>query len=195
MNLKFPISKREKKDFNNLKKEVNFTDKYICIHLTVRDNKKRWSTYNFAKTGDSLYEMGYKIVITANIEEKEIVKEIQDLMKYKLIDLSGKTSLGVLAKVIDDSSLLITNNTTTSNIATTFNTPSIIIFQNSEIKKYAPINPTLHKIIDPVSDPQNVINVAKKLLFLETPKLFVNLDRNIYELSYRSLSFFKMLKN
>lgn len=76
MNLKFPISKREKNEFNNLKKDMNFTNKYICVHPGAKDIKKRWSTYNFAKVGDALYEIGYKIVITATNEEKVMVNII-----------------------------------------------------------------------------------------------------------------------
>jgi ADP-heptose:LPS heptosyltransferase len=96
-------------------------------------------------------------------------------MKYEAIDLAGKTNLGLLGNVVKHCRLLISNDTGVSHLADALNTPSVVIYQVSDSRRWAPIDHQLHRIIgkDQAENIDRVIAEAHELLANDLKSLAV----------------------
>lgn len=106
----------------------------------------------FAEVARFCAEQGFQIVITGTENEREITSELIKRIKYPVLDLTGKISLGMVAYLIEKAALLIANCTGVSHIAAATNTPSIIISMDGEPERWPPINKQLHHVIDWTKD-------------------------------------------
>jgi ADP-heptose:LPS heptosyltransferase len=165
--LEFPILKTEKEKFNIIAKKSALIDKpYICIHPGARDKRRRWSIDNFAFVANHLAAKGYTIVLTGSAEEKSLLNDLANEIKYpviNIVDQFGHIGIGELACLIQQSILLLSNDTGVSHIASALNVPSVIIFSAfSNQKRWAPLNAKLHKAIsfEQAKDPEYVLHTA-----------------------------------
>lgn len=145
--LEFPVSQKEKLEFEILRDKYKLNN-YLVIHPGSRSKERRWSKYGFATIADFYADKGFLVVFTGNKEDRLIVKDISKLMENRAIDLTGKTDLGMLAEIIRNSKLLITNDTGASHIAAAVSALSLVLSVNSDAVRWAPLNKALHKVID-----------------------------------------------
>jgi ADP-heptose:LPS heptosyltransferase len=145
--LEFPLTKKDKKEFDNLLMPVQ-QQHYICLHPGSRGFWRQWPPQFFATIGDYCIEQGFSVVVTGTNEEIEITREVIKCMHHVPIDLTGKTSLGALAFLIKNSFMLISNCTGVSHIADALDTPSVIISMDREPERWSPLNKKLHRVID-----------------------------------------------
>ncbi len=140
--------------------------KYICVHPGSRNAKRRWSPLHFAKVADAMAQKGFIVVITGTAEEKDLTQDVIRHMQYPCIDLTGKTKLGILAALLKSAKLLISNDTGVSHVASALHIPSIVIFQDSEPLRWAPLDKKLHKVIakERANDIDTIINTAITLV-------------------------------
>jgi ADP-heptose:LPS heptosyltransferase len=145
--LEFPITDGDVKAFDNLCIPV-VEKKYVCIHPGSRGAWRQWPPQLFAAVADYCIEKNFTVVITGTEEEREITKELLKCAKHPLIDLTGKTTLGAVAVLIRDASMLVANCTGVSHIAAALETPSVIISLDGEPERWSPLNTKIHKTID-----------------------------------------------
>jgi len=88
------------------------------------------------------------VVLTGTPDETYITDYVAALMKHKPVNLAGKTSLGVVAALIEHAQLLISNCTGVSHITAATRTPSIIISMDGEPHRWGPMNHALHHVFD-----------------------------------------------
>ncbi|MBE9585945.1 glycosyltransferase family 9 protein [Mucilaginibacter sp. JRF] len=150
--LEFPLFKEDKIAFAELNLNIE-PQRYICVHPGSRGAWRQWPVQYFAALADYCAEQGYKIVITGTAEEHEIIEHLKSHMRYMEIDTSGKTSLGVVAMLIRDAALLISNCTGVSHISSAFSTPSIVISMDGEPQRWGPLNSQIHRTIDWLQTP------------------------------------------
>ena len=110
---------------------------------------------------NNIYEKGYKIVLTGTEEERGTIKEVERLMEYPAVNCVGQTNLGMLAALIKNAKMLLSNDTGVSHIAAAVRTPSVVIFLSSDPERWAPLNKKLHKVILPHQS-QNINHVLLK---------------------------------
>jgi ADP-heptose:LPS heptosyltransferase len=167
--LEFPLKQKELDDFAKLKNQLGLqSGRYICIHPGARDPKRRWSARNFAIVGRHFAERNYQVVLTGSQDEQQLLAALQSEIPtcINIVERSGNVSLGQLACIINESLLLISNDTGVSHIASGLKKPSVVIFSPySNIQRWAPLNTELHRSI-PVdrSTPEFVINCAEDQL-------------------------------
>jgi ADP-heptose:LPS heptosyltransferase len=150
MDLEFPVFKEELLKFNNLCKETGLKPKeYVCVHPGARDKKRWWPAEKFSQIADKIAEKGYQIVLTGTTEEKPAIDSVIDLMNFPAINLGGKTDLGILAELIKNAKMILSNDTGVSHIAAAVKTPSIVIFISSDPVRWAPVDKRLHHVILP----------------------------------------------
>lgn len=166
--LEFPLMKQDQKDFDELFLPV-YPKNYACIHPGSRGRWRQWPPQFFALIADFCIEQGFTTVITGTKEESDITTEMIKCMHHIPIDLTGKTSLGAMAVLIKNSFMLVSNCTGISHLADAFDTPSIVISMDGEPQRWAPLNRTLHRVIDWTKDPH-----FETVLF-ETDTLIKNL--------------------
>lgn len=150
--LEFPISQEEYAGAGLIMDLLQVEPgKYVCIHPGARDPRRRWPAANFAAMGDALAAMGHTILITGSEEEQALTEAVTAQMHYPAIDLvaqAGQTTIGEMAALIERSTLLLSNDTGVSHIATALSVPSVIIFSPySDLNRWAPLDQTLHATV------------------------------------------------
>jgi len=123
------LTLEEKERAASLLKEHKVTreDKLIAIHPGAGWPEKRWSEESFAKLAGSLLGQGAKVVFLGSKWERGGVERILKQMENEAINLTGQTSLREMAAIIDQASLLISNDTCATHFAGALRTPSIIL--------------------------------------------------------------------
>lgn len=108
---------------------------------------KRWPAENYAKLAILLQDRKKaEILITGSKDETELVESIASFMTKKPLNLAGKTNLRLLAGLISNAVLFITNDSGPMHIANALKIPVIAIF--------GPTNPSL---TGPFQQPATVI--------------------------------------
>lgn len=169
--LEFPILKSELQNFEAIHQQLDLlSSKYICIHPGARNPLRRWPAANFAAVANHFAEKGYRIILTGSMEEKSILQDVSDNISHpviNIVDKLGHVGIGELALIMQHSALLISNDTGVSHVAAALEIPSIIIFSShSAIERWAPLNTSLHRVIEAerASDVNYIIGNVTELL-------------------------------
>ncbi|MFN8589866.1 MAG: glycosyltransferase family 9 protein [Thermomicrobiales bacterium] len=126
----------------------------IGLHVGARDPFRRWPPEAFAQLGDRLAERyGARIVLTGSAEERPLTAAVSAAMRARPRDLTGATTLGELAAVVDRLDLLISNDTGLSHVAAAVRTPSVVLFGPTRPQRWAPLAAHLHRAIDATAIP------------------------------------------
>lgn len=90
---------------------------------------KRWLPERFAELTDILCsKYNAEIILLGGTKDMEICNKITSLSKTNITDCSGSTSIVETARLLDDCSLLITNDTGVMHIAAARKIPVVAIF-------------------------------------------------------------------
>lgn len=90
---------------------------------------KRFPYEKFVEIGEMLrYEYGFDIVLLGSKDETEVCSKISDALSFSVVDMSGKTSILESTALIDDSDLLMCNDSALMHIGSAVGTPLIAIF-------------------------------------------------------------------
>lgn len=148
--LEFPALPEEETEYAALAKEVQLQpQQYVCVHPGARDIKRWWPPEKFAAVANEIADRGYQIVFTGTIQEAGVIEEALQYMRFPAVNLVDRTSLGVLALLIKNARMLLSNDTGVSHVATAMKTPSVVIFLTSEPARWGPLDRERHFIILP----------------------------------------------
>lgn len=149
-NTEFPITDREQEEATRLLSGMaGGNGPLIGLHAGAKISSRRWPQERFAELGDALIEQfNAHIVLTGIDEEREITAAVRQIMRYPVLDLTGKTDLGTFASVIAQLDLLVTNDTGASHLAAVAGIPSVVIFGPSRPEHWAPLDRRRHRIVD-----------------------------------------------
>lgn len=145
--LEFPVAEQDKADLDKLCLYLP-EKKYVCIHPGSRGRWRQWPPKYFAALGDICVEHGFTVVVTGTNDESDITHELIKCMHHPVIDLTGRTSMGAVALLLQNAFMLIANCTGVSHIAAATKTRSIIVSMDGEPGRWGPINTSLHTTID-----------------------------------------------
>lgn len=165
--LEFPVTETERSSAAGLCDYHALSPRgYACIHPGARDERRRWAPENFARVADMLVNGGFRVVLTGTASEAEVAGAVQRSMRHPVVNLAGKTELGVLAALIRNSGILVCNDTGVSHIAAAVGVPSVVIFLASDPKRWAPLDFGLHESIhsDRAGDIEGVLSAIKRRL-------------------------------
>lgn len=90
---------------------------------------------------------GGTIVLLGGERERGPASEIAATVGPPVLDLTGRTSLGVLGAVIMRLAVLITNDSGPAQIAYALNTPSITIFGGTDPAEWGPLDGRRHAVL------------------------------------------------
>jgi ADP-heptose:LPS heptosyltransferase len=141
---------------------------YVCLHPGASTADRRWSLRSFAQVGDALAAQGRQIVLTGTMAEQALTHAVAEHMRFPVIDLAGKTSLGGLAALLHRSQLLICNDTGVSHLAAALQVRSVVIFTNSDPQRWAPLDRQRHQVVqcshsgDHPADIEQVLTAASR---------------------------------
>ena len=165
--LEFPVNEEERQAFEYFLTLYDLKPgRYICLHPGARFTGRRWPVDQFAAVGDALAKMGHPIVLTGSPAEREITRSVAHLMRLPVLNIAGQTDLGILAQLLANARLLISNDTGVSHMAAALKTPSVILFSASAPERWQPLNHELHWAVlnSNQASPTDVIAAAETLL-------------------------------
>jgi ADP-heptose:LPS heptosyltransferase len=151
--LEFPIWESDRRELQALMSTYSLTPHhYICVHPGASSLEKCWQPHNFATVADRIAAQGFQVVLTGHTPlERQLVDVIVQEMHYPVTNLFGKTSLGGLAALLQQSRLVICNDTGVSHLTVALEVNSVVIFSNSDSQRWAPLNRRSHRIVHAAS--------------------------------------------
>ena len=150
--LEFPILLQDIREFKEMALPIS-KGRYICVHPGSRGKWRQWPPLYFAAIADYCFSLGFEIVLTGTNDELEIIKHVTALMKSPAIIAAGKTTLGSLGVLINESAAIICNCTGVSHVASALQVPAVVISMDGEPGRWAPKNGELHRCVDWTRNP------------------------------------------
>jgi len=134
-------------DKEEIKGLLSFLDKkpFVVLHPFVEDIRRTWPIENYIPLADWLKEKNIEVVFTGSTEEYEGVEGIISAMKTKAINTCGTLSLGGLAAVLRNASLVIAADTGPLHLARAVGTPTAGIYWAPNLINWGPLSRHLHK--------------------------------------------------
>ncbi len=103
---------------------------------------KRWPVAYFAELGDLLVDrLSARVLIVGAEGECALAARLAAAMKRPVIDLCGKLNLIDLAALLQESDLMVTNDTGPMHLSAAVGTPVIALFGPTRPSRYGPYGP------------------------------------------------------
>lgn len=142
---------------------------YVCLHPGASTFERCWSPERFAAVGAGLATRGLQVVLTGSTRERELTQAVGNMMKAGALNLAGRTGLGALAALLNQSRLLVCNDTGVSHLAAALQIPSVVIFIQSDPERWAPLDRECHRVVAPLLPAavtvEMVLNQVEHLLY------------------------------
>jgi ADP-heptose:LPS heptosyltransferase len=127
--LELPVLDRERVGFAELARaHALIPGRYAVIHPGATSASRRWPPERFAAVADALAHTGLQIVITGVAGEETVTSAVRSHAARHAIDLTGDTTLGEFACLLNDAALLVSNDTGAAHVAAVTGTPTVTIF-------------------------------------------------------------------
>lgn len=122
---------------------------YVVIHPTSRWQFKCWRDEAVAELVDILEQRGYRVVMTAAPDEKELtrVERILGLCKTQPVVLAGKLGLKQLGALIAKARLFVGVDSAPMHMAAALGTPVVALFGPSDYRVWGPFSPKAHIVV------------------------------------------------
>lgn len=118
---------------------------FVVLHPFVIDVRRTWPVENYAPLADKLIEKNLEVVFTGSKDDTRGVEEIISKMKHKAINASGMLSLGGLAALLKQATLVIAGDTGPLHLARAVNTPTVGIYWAPNLINWGPLSRSIHR--------------------------------------------------
>jgi ADP-heptose:LPS heptosyltransferase len=142
--MEFPVTQTDREELSQLQLPLS-SKKYVVVHAGSRGAYRQWPPNYFALLADYCADNGYAVVITGTEDEQDVTGELCKCIRNEYIDLTGKTSLGAMAALVQDAGFIISNCTGVVHIAAGVQTPGIVISMDGEPDRW---KHPIHKVTD-----------------------------------------------
>lgn len=131
------ISNIKKPYFNKIENKKSSYGRIVIFPGAGHDSRT-WPAENFGELCKKIKEIAeYEIIICGDISDKEKAVKIKQ-KENSIVDLTSKTSLPDLVKIIKESDLLISNETSAVHIAASVNTKTICLSNGNHFGRFNP---------------------------------------------------------
>jgi len=103
-------------------------DRFVVLHPGASAPSRRYPAKQFGAAAAALQRDAFPVVITGDTSEIELCEEVRQAAGTGSISLAGRLSLGELAAVINEATLLIASNTGPVHIAAAVGTPVVDLY-------------------------------------------------------------------
>jgi ADP-heptose:LPS heptosyltransferase len=121
---------------------------FVCLHPGASRPERRWPSTRFAAAADHLTGKDVPVILTGAAGERPLVHEVLAKMtsrRPRVVDLAGRTSIGVLGALYRQARLVLTNDTGASHVAAAVQAPSVVVFGSGEPDRWAPLDAERHR--------------------------------------------------
>lgn len=113
---------------------------YVVVHLGSGEKTKLWPSKNFSQIINHIINKNKSVIVVGGINERSQFLEIQKKQIQKIINLIGKLTLIELSVLLQNSFLLITNDTGVMHIAATTNTKILALYGSTNPQHIGPFS-------------------------------------------------------
>jgi ADP-heptose:LPS heptosyltransferase len=146
--LEFPLTAADRREGWALQARLGFdAAATVFLHAGARLPSRRWPVPRFAAVGRALAQQGYRVAVTGSDSERPLTRALLAELPDDAVDLTGSTSLGSLAALVQACPLLVCNDTGVSHIAAAMGTPSVVVASGSDVNRWAPLNAARHAVL------------------------------------------------
>ncbi len=129
LRLALPASARERARALLDEAGVDRSRPWIVVHPGATAPSRRYPPWRYA---EALRRMvvadGTQVVVTGSADEVEVATDLAAAVRDGVVVLAGRTPLDVLAGVLAESSLLVSNNTGPVHMAAALGTPVVVLY-------------------------------------------------------------------
>jgi ADP-heptose:LPS heptosyltransferase len=146
--LELPVNDADRASVRRLLAEAGLDgDAYACVHPGARFPSRRWPCERFAASADALTTLGLGVVLTGTAGESLLTHAVRSAMRMPCVDLTGRLTLGMLAAVVADATLVLCNDTGMSHVAAAVGTRSVVVASGSDVARWAPAEAERHRVL------------------------------------------------
>lgn len=117
--------------------------RYVILHPGASHEPRFWPAQNYADIATNIQERGFEIVLTGGPGEEKLTNPIENLLRFKVFNLAGKTSLEALLAITAHAKLVLGPDTGIMHLARAVNVPSVTLMGQTQELVYG-IDPGLH---------------------------------------------------
>lgn len=140
-NFHFPVDDSQRQRVQDILQSRRIGKRFVVLHPCSNDEKRNWTTENWAKIADFLVEkFDFDIVLNGIARDCDMHREIvaQAEKRSRVHDLAGAIALTDLAAFFSLSQLLVTVDTGPMHIAAFSNVPIVALFLPHLAPRHAP---------------------------------------------------------
>ncbi|MGD9946163.1 MAG: glycosyltransferase family 9 protein, partial [Burkholderiaceae bacterium] len=119
----------------------------VLVHPGARLPSRRWPGERYAALADRLHRAGWQIALTGAADEQALTAAVRSVMRAPAVDLTGRTTLGMLAAALVDCRLLVSNDTGVSHVAAAVGAPSVVVANGSDVERWRPLDARRHAVL------------------------------------------------
>jgi len=125
---------------NGIDIEIPTKNDFLLIFPGAQEEKRRWSVEKYVIViQDLLTKLNVDVIIAGSKSEINITKKIiYNLSTHRAFDMTGKTTLPQLAKIISLAKVLISNETSAIHFAAAVGTPFVCISNGQRLGRFMP---------------------------------------------------------
>jgi ADP-heptose:LPS heptosyltransferase len=120
---------------------------WIAVHASARWPTKRWPPESFSTALDALQKEFGRVVFVGGPDEVQDARAIIERMTTVPVDLTGKTSLRLLAALLQAAAVVISGDSGPMHLAAALGTPVVALFGPSSAAYSGPQGPQ-HRILE-----------------------------------------------
>lgn len=145
--LEFPLNEQDFGHLRAVAPDLADSGEYACVHPGSRMGSRRWPAARFAEVATRLAEAGLQVVLTGSASESSLTEAVRAKIPGRVLDLTGRTTLGSLAAVVAGARLVLCNDTGISHIAAAVATPSVVVSSGANARRWAPLDTSRHRVL------------------------------------------------
>jgi len=190
IHLEKPFLNPKKFDLEGLEKFA-----YVILFPSASTPNRRWDIKNFEEIGFRIFQKyGLKIVLAGASSDKHLGENFEKIARFPILNFIGKTSLSHFADLINNCTLLISNETSAVHFAAVCSRPAVCISNNTwHLGRFNPYPEKMGLLIDyvfddnidqlsfeqarqeyPASKMLNINDIAVEKVFLKAEKYLLN---------------------
>ena len=165
----------------NLKSEIKINENYVVFFIGGRYFYKRWNLENFVKLGNHIIQKyGLRILLLGASSEAKLNSAFVNKIETQeyVNNLTCKTSLTDIIKILANAKLLVSNDTGIVHIAFSVGTNTIVIANGTHFGRFLPYPTTISQKISVAFPPEISKLIEKKEFSFEKLKY-----RSLYNLN------------
>lgn len=143
--INYPLFPIDWQHFAALKASLRI-GRYAIVHVGSRSEDRQWPLANFSALAHHLMKRGLQIVLTGTTSEQQLTNQVEEMLEGEgeVINVTGRTDLGLLGCVVQQAEILVSNCTGISHIAAATGTRSLVLSMDGEPERWGPLNHRLH---------------------------------------------------